>query len=116
MREEFPGAPGEFLILLAGSLILAAATYLLVERPVRAFRLRPLAVGALAMMLLVAMASVETVRTAGLPVRYTPPFPPILLPIEWPPFGGTHGEAGNVVGPKILVGATPMPPTCFRGL
>ena len=103
MREEFPGAPGEFLILLAGSFILAAATYLLVERPVRAFRLRPLAVGALAMMLLVAMASVETVRTAGLPVRYTPPFPPILLPIEWPPFGGTHAEAGNVVGPKILV-------------
>jgi peptidoglycan/LPS O-acetylase OafA/YrhL len=105
MREELRGVPGEFFVLLAASLLLAAATYLLVERPLKAFRLRPLAVGAVAMMFLVAMASVETVRTAGLPVRYTPPFPPILLPIEWPPFGGTHAEAGNVAGPKVLVWA-----------
>ena len=103
MREEFPNLHGEFFILLAVSLTLAAATYFLVERPVRAFRLRPLAVGAITTMFLVAMASVETVRTMGLPTRYTPPFPPILLPTKWPPFGGTHAEAGNVAGPKILV-------------
>ena len=103
MREEFPSAHGAFLVLLAISLALAAATYFLIERPVRALRLQPLAVGSAAMMFLVGMVGVETVRTAGLPGRYNPPFPSILLPITWPPFGGTHAEAGNVAGPKILV-------------
>jgi len=98
VRKELPAATGEFLILLAASLTLAAATYLLVERPVRAFRLRPLAITAVAMMLLVAMAGVETVQTTGLPGRYNPPFPSILLPTAWPPFGGTHAEAGQRLG------------------
>jgi peptidoglycan/LPS O-acetylase OafA/YrhL len=103
MREEFPSANRPFLVLLAISLALAAATYLFIERPVRALRLRPLAVGAAAMMFLIGMAGAETVRTAGLPGRYNPPFPAILLPAATPPFGGTHAEVGNVAGPKILV-------------
>jgi peptidoglycan/LPS O-acetylase OafA/YrhL len=103
MLEYFPLTHGAFAFLLAISLTLAAGTYLFVERPIRRMRLRPVAVGSAATMLVVAAAGSMTVLTVGLPERFCPPLPAILLPTTVPHFTGADLEAGNKAGPKILL-------------
>ena len=103
MREELEIQHGAFLLLATTSLVLATITYLFIERPVRTFRLRPVATASLATMLLVAAAGFEVMRTNGLPSRYHPPLPSILLPTPIPQYAGPDLEAGNIAGPKVLL-------------
>ena len=104
MLEEFPISHGAFFILLATSLTLATVTYLFIERPARTLRLRPVALGSFATMLLVAVVGIETVRTDGLPSRYDPPLPAILaVPMTVARYGSPNLQAGNIAGPKILL-------------
>jgi hypothetical protein len=103
MLEYFPLPRGAFLFLLAVSLVLAAGTYLFVERPIRRLRLRLVALGGAATMLLVAIVGGVAILTVGLPERFNPPLPAILLPTPVPHFTGAEVEAGNKTGPKVLL-------------
>ena len=66
-----PNSKGRWIVAL--SVILAAATYLLIERPLRSFRLPRVAVISFAGMVAAALLGVAAVRTDGLPSRYSPP-------------------------------------------
>lgn len=103
MLEYFPLSRGAFLFLLAVSLALAAGTYLFVERPVRRIQLRSAALGSAAMMAVVGAIGSVAVLTTGLPKRFNPPLPAILLPTSVPQFPGAEVWAGNKAGPKILL-------------
>jgi hypothetical protein len=103
MLEDFPLAHGAFFVLLALSLSLAAATYWFVERPARAFRLRPIAIGSFSTMAAIAVAGIATVQTGGLPERYNPPLPAVFLPMPTQQYGGPEVQAGNIAGPKLLL-------------
>jgi peptidoglycan/LPS O-acetylase OafA/YrhL len=103
IQQELFLAHGLFLILLATSVTLAGATYLLVERPARTFRLRPIALGAVATMVFAAAVGGETVEAGGIPRRYNPPLPSIFLPVPAPTNVAAALETGNIAGPKVLL-------------
>jgi peptidoglycan/LPS O-acetylase OafA/YrhL len=103
MIDEITFFHGILLLLLVISLTLATVTYLFIERPLRAFRLRPVALGSLASMALVAAIGLGTVQAGGLPWRYYPLLPAIFLPMPAPKAGEFDPRAGNTAGPKILL-------------
>jgi peptidoglycan/LPS O-acetylase OafA/YrhL len=100
MRDD-AALKGRWAVAL--SLILAAGTYLLIERPVRSFRLPRVAITSLASMLVVATLGAAAVHTDGLPDRYDPPIPAVFLPVPQPAYYPPGNENGNVSGPKILL-------------
>jgi peptidoglycan/LPS O-acetylase OafA/YrhL len=95
-----PNSKGRWIVAL--SVVLAAATYLLIERPLRSFRLPRVAVTSFAAMVVAALLGVAAVLTDGLPSRYSPPIPSLFLRVPRPPYGPNGYESGNLAGPKIL--------------
>jgi peptidoglycan/LPS O-acetylase OafA/YrhL len=97
-----PTSKGRWIVAL--SVVLAAATYLLIEQPLRrSFRLPRIAIGGLTGMATMALLATMTAQTGGLPGRYDPPLPAIFLRVAQPNFFPAGYEAGNVAGPKVLL-------------
>jgi peptidoglycan/LPS O-acetylase OafA/YrhL len=98
---QSPGSKGRWVIALSG--VLAAGTYLLIERPIRSRRLSTAVIASSIGMAAVVLLGGIAVLTDGLPGRYGLPIPAVFLHVPQPNFYPPDYEAGNIAGPKILL-------------
>jgi peptidoglycan/LPS O-acetylase OafA/YrhL len=101
-RKDYPFARGFILSVVTGSVLLAAATYLLIERPLRNLPLRSVSLGGLGAMTAVAIIAAATVSTNGLLWGRNLHLPPIFLPVP-PPLYDDHTDRTSGNGLKVLL-------------
>ena len=110
-REDYPFARGFILSVVTGSVLLAAATYLLIERPLRNLPLRSVSLGGLGAMTAVAIIAAATVSTNGLLWGRNFHLPPIFLPVP-PPLYDDHTDRTSGNGLKVLLWGILTPVIC----